>query len=238
MDQRRRRLALAGSDEISLLDAADSALDGVVRASASRVVPAALSVVFVFLIEGVVPFFYFAPRKLRTVACWITIFFQLLILITGNFGFFNVLAIVLCVTLLDDAQLRITRTICIPSPWYRRQRALLLAPVIALILVISTVQFFATVGWRTPMQRTFPYLRYTEGWYAVNPYGLFAIMTTTRPEIISGSSWRRANVSERVRQPIQTRARSNRRPAWFVPHMPRLDWQMWFAALGDINSNP
>ena len=30
----------------------------------------------------------------------------------------------------------------------------------------------------------------------------------------------------------------NRRPAFVAPHQPRLDWQMWFAALGDYRQNP
>ena len=29
-----------------------------------------------------------------------------------------------------------------------------------------------------------------------------------------------------------------RRPGWVQPHQPRLDWQMWFAALGDYRSDP
>ena len=29
-----------------------------------------------------------------------------------------------------------------------------------------------------------------------------------------------------------------RRPEFVAPHQPRLDWQMWFAALGDYRRNP
>src|SRR5262249_43793750 len=29
-----------------------------------------------------------------------------------------------------------------------------------------------------------------------------------------------------------------RPPSWVEPHQPRLDWQMWFAALGNYESNP
>jgi hypothetical protein len=29
-----------------------------------------------------------------------------------------------------------------------------------------------------------------------------------------------------------------RRPAFVAPHQPRLDWQMWFAALGRFDENP
>src|SRR5262249_46832935 len=27
-------------------------------------------------------------------------------------------------------------------------------------------------------------------------------------------------------------------PRWVAPHQPRLDWQMWFAALGNYRGNP
>jgi hypothetical protein len=30
----------------------------------------------------------------------------------------------------------------------------------------------------------------------------------------------------------------NSAPRWVQPHQPRLDWQMWFAALGNYRSNP
>ncbi len=70
----------------------------------------------------------------------------------------------------------------------------------------------------------------------VNHYGLFAIMTTSRPEIIvEGSNdgqtwlpyafrWKPDNVMQR--------------PRFVAPYMPRLDWQMWFAALGNAQHNP
>src|SRR4029453_18646467 len=29
-----------------------------------------------------------------------------------------------------------------------------------------------------------------------------------------------------------------RRPSQVAPHQPRLDWQMWFAALGEVRQNP
>ena len=61
-------------------------------------------------------------------------------------------------------------------------------------------------------------------------YGLFAVMTTERREIaiegsLDGGEWRR----------YQFRWKPDaldRRPRFTPFHMPRLDWQMWFAALG------
>jgi len=71
---------------------------------------------------------------------------------------------------------------------------------------------------------------------SVNSYGLFAVMTTTRPEIVvegsdDGETWR---AYEFRYKPGDVR----RRPGFVAPHQPRLDWQMWFAALGDCDQSP
>jgi hypothetical protein len=71
---------------------------------------------------------------------------------------------------------------------------------------------------------------------STNGYGLFAVMTTERPEIIvegshDGAEWRPYEFRWKPGDPL-------RRPRFVAPHQPRLDWQMWFAALGDYRSNP
>jgi hypothetical protein len=69
---------------------------------------------------------------------------------------------------------------------------------------------------------------------SVNSYGLFAVMTTDRPEIvIEGSddavTWREYGFRYKPGD-------LKRPPRWAAPHQPRLDWQMWFAALGPAPS--
>jgi hypothetical protein len=67
-------------------------------------------------------------------------------------------------------------------------------------------------------------------------YGLFATMTKDRPEIEleatrDGVTW----------EPYAFRWKPDRldeAPRFAAPHMPRLDWQMWFAALGSCRGNP
>jgi hypothetical protein len=69
---------------------------------------------------------------------------------------------------------------------------------------------------------------------SINGYGLFRVMTTTRPEItvegtLDGRTW--------VEYPFRWKpVRTDVRPRFVAPHMPRLDWQMWFAALGPRGS--
>ena len=54
------------------------------------------SVAFCLVVEIIVPFFIWAPRRLRLIAAGLLIFLQLAIAITGNYCFFNLLTIALC----------------------------------------------------------------------------------------------------------------------------------------------
>jgi len=200
-----------------------------------------VSVGFVFFVELVIPFLIFAPRRLRLVAALPIVILQVLIAVTGNYAFFNLLAVALCLFLLDDAFFRrclrnaILRRIPQPAPatrpWVRRSCFV----VYLLILFISTFELigtFSDVHW-APADKLIAAVAPFE---IVNTYGLFAVMTTTRLEIVvegsnDGATWL---VYDFKYKPGDL----TRRPSWVAPHQPRLDWQMWFAALGDYHNNP
>ncbi|XP_017261659.1 lipase maturation factor 2a [Kryptolebias marmoratus] len=62
-----------------------------------------LSVVGTFVIEIPVPLLFFSPlRRLRLGAFYMQVLLQVLIILSGNYNFFNLLTVVLCVSLLDD----------------------------------------------------------------------------------------------------------------------------------------
>src|SRR5207247_395586 len=64
------------------------------------------SVAFCLGVEIIVPFFIWAPRRPRLIAAGLIIFLQLAIAVTGNYCFFNLLTIALCLLLIDDASWR------------------------------------------------------------------------------------------------------------------------------------
>ena len=66
-------------------------------------------------------------------------------------------------------------------------------------------------------------------------YGLFAVMTMDRPELVIEGSLDGQTWSAEI-LPYKP-GRLDRAPAQVAPHMPRLDWQLWFAALGGVNHN-
>ena len=75
-----------------------------------------------------------------------------------------------------------------------------------------------------------------EPFHLVNSYGLFSVMTTERPEIIIEGS--RDGVNWQAYELKWKPGDVKRSPRFVAPHQPRLDWQMWFAALGYYPNNP
>ncbi|XP_066540986.1 lipase maturation factor 2a isoform X1 [Hoplias malabaricus] len=62
-----------------------------------------LSVVGTFVIEIAVPFLFFSPiRRHRLTAFYLQVLLQVLIILSGNYNFFNILTITLCLSILDD----------------------------------------------------------------------------------------------------------------------------------------
>jgi hypothetical protein len=194
----------------------------------------------VLFIELVVPVLIFCGRKPRQFACWVLILFQVCILLTGNYTFFNGLTILLCLTLLDDALLGRLLPQSFRNPPSRargaRWRWKFTVPLTVVVLVVTAVTLPLPAGmeriWPRPMLALYGWM---EPFRSFNAYGLFADMTQTRPEIIiegstDGVSW----------QEYEFRYKPGglkRAPAFVAPHQPRLDWQMWFAALGTVEQN-
>lgn len=207
-----------------------------------------------FIIELWIPFLIAFPRRPRQLACLSIVALQFFIMLTGNYGFFNLLTLVLCITLLDDAALQK----CLPRRWcsvsspahdahsadappvsrhiFQKIHTFSLIPLVVVVLIMSYIQLL-------PMFRMRPWLpsplwhipQWVGRFQSFNSYGLFANMTVVRPEIIvegsnDGANWR----------PYEFKYKPGdlkRPPALVEPYQPRLDWQMWFAALGDYQNN-
>ena len=195
-----------------------------------------------FAIEIVLPFFIWAPRRLRHFACAGFVALQVLILLTGNYTFFNLLTIALSLLILSDdrwpAWLRRRIHHAPRTPESRTGWVRILVPVAAWIILLNgaaKIPYSLSREWSWPkpveaVLRTFEPLR------IANNYGLFAVMTVERYEIalqgsMDGRRWESYEFSWKPGD-------LSRRPGFVAPHQPRLDWQMWFAALGDFRGNP
>ena len=197
------------------------------------------SVAFCLVVEIVAPFFLWAPRRFRHVAGMLLIALQVVIAATGNYCFFNLLTIALCLLLFDDSALRRLEGRTPARPAASRE---LRPPIGALAVIIITLPvnaaliysaFKPRMQWPRPIATIAGYL---ESFHVVSGYGLFRVMTKSRPEIIIEGS---ADGTEWL--PYEFRWKPGdlkRAPGWVAPHQPRLDWQMWFAALGTYRQNP
>jgi uncharacterized membrane protein YphA (DoxX/SURF4 family) len=194
-------------------------------------------VLVMFGVELVVPAFIFAGRRLRLLAAAIFVAFQVLILLTGNYTFFNGLTILLCVPLLDDNALRMFRRKEVdalePNPAARRSLRWpwpVMLCLTILVVPLTLFPFLATAGVRQSWPAPIIWLyRWANPWQSFNGYGLFAVMTPRRPEIIvqgsdDGRNWKDYEFKYKPGE-------VGRAPGFVAPYQPRLDWQMWFAAL-------
>jgi hypothetical protein len=206
---------------------------------------------FILAVEVFAPFFIWLPRRARLLGCGFLVLLQVLIAATGNYAFFNLLTIALCLLLVDDAiWLRwISNSRRPASAKLRRGQQSGALQHGAKCSVISSVQRWGAVvlliillpinacliysafkpegAWPRSIAAVY---QQVERFRIANGYGLFRVMTKTRPEIViegsaDGIDWSPYSFKWKpgdVKNP----------PRWAAPHQPRLDWQMWFAALG------
>ncbi|WP_373999255.1 lipase maturation factor family protein [Bdellovibrio bacteriovorus] len=185
-----------------------------------------------FFIELVTPFFIFYPGPLQTAAVILLITLQILIILTGNYGFFNILTIGLCLGVLPDS------TWGFKINWVENTPVSTVMALVPLILVVPSSLFWIAKSLAEKSKMwdfMLPYMRFFYPFRICNPYGLFAVMTRVRPELVlegsnDGVHW---ETYEFKHKPTSLK----KFPTIVAPHQPRLDWQMWFAALESFNEN-
>lgn len=288
-----------------------------------------LGVVGTYVVEIIIPFFFFGPAVLRRISFWAQVIFQFCIILTGNYNFFNLLTIVLCIPLLQDADFpRFLRRSHRVPPARRNSSDTIIASFGLGFILYETVKLFnlhiekdrtlsSKVNFQEPELKYFigkalhasitvglislglvfirsVYRAFKHGSYfarfgrivavilyslaaflifaislipftgqldksvytkispvihqwhhnsnpliITNSYGLFRQMTGVggRPELIIEASndletgWKEYNF-------LYKPGKLNEAPKFLIPHQPRLDWQMWFAALNDYENNP
>lgn len=191
-------------------------------------------------IELVVPFSIYISfgKRGHLSAFFLFNLLQLCIISSGNYCFFNLLTMVLTLPLLDDKTLyAMGRFLRLHTKYfYQRQKQNLRG--YKALTVPSYILFFL-IFW-TNLTYFLPDLPgrlltiLPRQLFLANSYGLFAVMTTTRPELIIEGSMDGVHY-ESYELPFKP-GPLNRMPPVVAPYQPRLDWQLWFEALKTVDA--
>jgi len=197
-------------------------------------------VIGMFVVELALPFLIFGTRRTRQVAAVGFVGLMVAIMATGNYGTFNLLALALCITLLDDGALRRL----VPEGWRdavadtraERSDAAHLAlrlprgAVVGLLVLLNVWMVAGRADVELPESPLMTELTSeARSLHLSTTYGAFSNMTEDRPEVLFEGS-RNGKTWSEYRLRYKTLA-VDQHHGFAASHMPRLDWQLWFAAL-------
>ncbi len=202
-----------------------------------------MGVLFNFLAELIAPWFAFYPRIARHVAGVIMVLFQAMLILSGNLSFLNWLTIVPVLACFDDS----FWSMCMPGLVAERaasaadlEKPAMLMPAAAWVAaaIVASLSFFPIanlISANQVMNTSFDPLD------LVNTYGAFGSVGRVRYTVVFEGTDASVPDDAAVWRPYLYRAQPvavDKRPVQIAPYQPRLDWQMWFAAMDTPSDYP
>lgn len=202
-----------------------------------------MGVLFNHLAELVAPWMILGPRRLRHLGALIMIAFQMTLIFSGNLSWLNYLTIALCLSCFDDRFLQFLFPQRIRQRVYdltvegrtSRLRRGVQYGLALLVFILSIQPVLNLISPQQAMNLSYNPL------HLVNTYGAFGSVTKSRREIIlEGTSDEKPDESAQwLEYEFKCKPGDVRRaPCVVSPYHYRLDWQMWFAAMGDVRQSP
>lgn len=192
-------------------------------------------VLFNHFAELIVPFGYFLPQPISSIAGLITILFQGTIFISGNLSWLNLLTAVLALSTFDDHRWAL---LGLKAPDLGHSGLVLHFAAIALAILVAVLSIEPIrnlLSHRQVMNTVYNRL------HLVGTYGAFGSITRPRYEIIvegtdeavltPSTKWREYQFKGKPGDPSY-------RPPQIAPYHLRLDWLMWFAAFSSYHQHP
>jgi len=147
---------------------------------------------------------------------------QVMIWLTGNFSYLNYMTVALCVILVSNAyfpasfSLELTEQASVPVNIFVG----IAATFLIMLQTIKLIQHFVPSISFGKIERSYYH------YFIANRYGIFAVMTTKRFEIViegshDGMDWKEYTFRYKP-------SNINDRPRRISPYQPRIDWQAWF----------
>lgn len=187
-----------------------------------------LSTFLMFYIELIIPFFaLFGTIEMRLASFILLFGLQFFIWATGNFSYLNYMTSVFTVILIANTYLE---PIFGPVPPLA-ETYIFVDFILSLIgSGLIALQLIALWNHYAPTYYTKKLMRSIYHLHVANRYGIFAVMTTTRYEIVIEGSDDHKEWKEYLfyYKPSEL----SQRPRRISPYQPRIDWQAWFLPFG------
>ncbi len=184
----------------------------------------------------VVPFFLFFPQPVASIAAAVIIITQLWLVLSGNFAWLNVLTILLAFTAVSDAAVQAV------LPWTQFGPAAPDGTPVAFAVVVGAATL-AMLYWAwAPLKNLFSRNQLMNAsfnrWHLSNAYGAFGSITRHRREVvIEGTNDPPGPDARWLEYEFRGKPGDPRRmPRQVAPYHLRLDWLMWFLALGSYGA--
>ena len=192
------------------------------------------------VVELIVPWFLFAPRRLRHLAALLEAGFQVFLILSGNLSFLNWLTLALCIPCFADSALLLVPAVLgarLEGVAHRAPSETGRWVSWVLVVGVAGLSIAPTANMLSPhqmMNASFNRL------HLVNTYGAFGVVGRTRPElVIEGTRDAPGPEARWVEYGFKCKPGDVlRRPCWISPYHLRLDWQMWFAAMSEVDEEP
>jgi len=191
-----------------------------------------LGVLWTHFAQLIVPVFIFIPQT-RVVAGILLLLFQLSLMLSGNLSFLNLISIVAILAIFNDAFLGVFFTI---QPAASTPSVHLFPWIVFIFLVVLSIPVVRNLFSRHQIMNTS-----FNQFMLVNTYGAFGAVGKKRYElVVQGTNesvvtpqtkWKEYDF---VAKPTNV----HRRPPIIAPYQPRIDWQIWFAAMESPQQNP
>jgi lipase maturation factor 1 len=203
---------------------------------------------WLFIVQIIMPFFVFGNKYFRWIAMLNFIAMSIAIMLVGNYGYFNLLSIVLALALIKDDDLKnytkANLQVIPQKPWRVKLLSIIIIPPL-LLQFFYTIALFDTnpPGYQNHFNHVFLYQNWQKGWKGIvstcakpfvflritNPYGVFKSMPKYRNELRFSGSMDRIEWKPYVFKYAPTAQRNHLK--WFAPYYPRLDHLLFYESI-------
>lgn len=190
-----------------------------------------LEVIVNHVAQLAVPFLLFLPQPVATIAACCILLTQLWLVVTGNFAWLNWLTIVLAFSAVGDAAVHAVLPAWPAEHSYPPTPLWFTILVLVVVAGLTALSFFPLRNLLSRHQRmNSSFNRF----HLVNAYGAFGTVTKRRDEIELEATLAEQPTEDDWRPYVfkGKPGHPRRVPGWFAPYHLRLDWLMWFLALG------